>query len=900
MFSYKRKYIFERIAEQWGSPDITIKDRELLYKKFIHEEYDFSPETTGYLYNSLIQWIDTKHQERQEILTWYHNNSYPLFSIRLFCLLAVCAVYKLHRKCCDRAQTFGEELSPLCNDKKVIFFILLTAVKRALHMKEDAAIQDSFSSECDRLLQNDLPVQQFILDMLIIIKRKSPGAISREPGIPGSFVMVYGIMCDLAGIPQESVPGIHSVSVNTLLVYKSGKEKEEKGITATLLLKAIPGQFSELYPVLELFKESRLGRSFLESLRNIVMYIKGELGVWPCEYDICWDLIPDNREITLNNKILIGRSLEAAFILGILKLITCIGSQDQEFCHRTECKELNLKLVAITATVDMQGKFGKVGGIWQKLLEAARVKIGFVIVSHDQTIAETSKLVIIRAKDIWQAIKKLHREIGPESIIEKIKKVFLKYATETKELENRCNEAFNGDDLTNIKGAVRFNDKPRVYVEDLIDICLHYRMIQHKHPIEILLEKIEKNVPPPGQDEFKELRILFNKSFPGKKQDTITQKTTVITPTIMEKRVIINEITSDLLKRTHPPLNKKGNPYVNRTMILHPEHFFGRKKEIKWLKKRICTESPQSVSLLGERRIGKSSLLNYLTFLEGDARFLDEPGKYIFIFMDCQGLRSIDELQFLTIIFSTLKKKLKNTIKLKLKNDFDDLRFLCDEITAKGLKLVLLFDEFESITKNNHFTPAFYSLLRSLANNYSIALITSSVRNLKDMCGSREISDSPFFNIFAIQHIGLFTRDEAKELITNPSLQYGISLAGLDDRIITESGVHPFFLQIMCCSWFDFLEAANLRAESMINKKTPKEVLYHFREEAGQHFEFIYDTMHKKERMVIQDVLKGNDVNPDSHEVDVLEQKGYVIRRKDDTLNLFCSEFERFISQYCM
>lgn len=882
-----KKYVFEKILQNWELPDTTIKDRELFYKKLIDEQYDLTLENIEYLYKNLLPWTDKQNQKIQEILTWYNNNSFHLFSLYIFCLLAVCAVKKLYLN--------------TCNNKEDILLVLLQAVSCTINMKEYNKIRDIFLKECNKLLMNKLPVKQLIFHMLAVLKQKSKHIDSVQPYKHWGFAMVFETMCFLAGIPRETAPVKHKVSVNTLLVYTSGTGKTERGITATLLLEAFPGRFGELYPLPDIIRNCRLGDTFLDSSANIIAYLKNEPGLWPGNCDICWQLIPDNREITFDNKILVGRSLEAAFIIGILKLFALIDFCEEELLLRNELKELNLKLVAITATVDRKGRLGKVGGIWQKLLEASRVKIGYVIISHDQNITETSKLVIIRAKDIRQAIKELHKEIKPERIIEKIKKFLLKYATETKELENRCNDAFEGEDLTNIKSAVRFHDKPRVYVEDLIEICLHYKTIHNKHPISILLEGIVKNTPFQEQDEINELRISFNKSLSNKKQKDLDEETTASTepaPALLEKRVTIKQINMEQLKRIIPPLSKKGNPYVNRAMIPHPDLFFGRKKEIKWLKKRICTASPQSISLLGERRIGKSSLLNHLTFLEGDPGFLDDPGKYIFIYMDCQGLRSIDEPQLVTIIFTELKKKLKDSIELSLKDDFDDLRFLCEEITAKGLKLILLFDEFESITKNNHFTPSFYSLLRSLANNYAIALITSSVKNLKDMCASREISDSPFFNIFTIHHMGPLARNEAEELITKPSFEYGIPLDGLQDRIISESGLHPFFLQIMCCSWFDFLETSNLPVQSFINKKTPKEVLYQFREEARQHFEFIYETMQEKEHKVMQDILRGNAVKPDLYEVELLEQKGYVVRREDETLKFFCSEFERFVSQY--
>lgn len=52
-----------------------------------------------------------------------------------------------------------------------------------------------------------------------------------------------------------------------------------------------------------------------------------------------------------------------------------------------------------------------------------------------------------------------------------------------------------------------------------------------------------------------------------------------------------------------------SNPYIIKAMIPPgSDMFFGRQAEMRRIKERLCADSPQSVSLIGERRIGKSSL----------------------------------------------------------------------------------------------------------------------------------------------------------------------------------------------------------------------------------------------------------------------------------------------------
>jgi ABC-type phosphate/phosphonate transport system ATPase subunit len=52
------------------------------------------------------------------------------------------------------------------------------------------------------------------------------------------------------------------------------------------------------------------------------------------------------------------------------------------------------------------------------------------------------------------------------------------------------------------------------------------------------------------------------------------------------------------------------NPYLNKGMITDPIEFYGREEEIANIYERIKTT--QSIYIVGERGIGKSSLLDLL------------------------------------------------------------------------------------------------------------------------------------------------------------------------------------------------------------------------------------------------------------------------------------------------
>lgn len=84
------------------------------------------------------------------------------------------------------------------------------------------------------------------------------------------------------------------------------------------------------------------------------------------------------------------------------------------------------------------------------------------------------------------------------------------------------------------------------------------------------------------------------------------------------------------------------NPYLNRSMIRSADGFFGRRRVLDRAMARLGDKTPQSISIVGERRVGKSSLLWHLSCDEVRTRYLDDPESYVFLYIDFQGQRHLD------------------------------------------------------------------------------------------------------------------------------------------------------------------------------------------------------------------------------------------------------------------
>jgi transcriptional regulator with XRE-family HTH domain len=257
----------------------------------------------------------------------------------------------------------------------------------------------------------------------------------------------------------------------------------------------------------------------------------------------------------------------------------------------------------------------------------------------------------------------------------------------------------------------------------------------------------------------------------------------------------------------------KVNPFTYGNPISVPTRFFGRSREVEQVFSRLRNAEFESSSIVGERRIGKTSLLKYLAHPVVRQHYGLDEDKYLFVYMD---LQNIDENTTPARLWQWLLRQTakccsdpqaKQMLEAAYQNQHIDnfaIEDIFDNIDKKDMYVVLLFDEFERVTKNPNFNAAFFYGIRSLAIHHHLSLITSSRSELIELCHSEIIRSSPFFNIFATINMGLFRKDEALDLTTQSLAGTGINFTDTEiDAIFRLTGYHPYLLQIACYFLFD-------------------------------------------------------------------------------------------------
>ena len=297
------------------------------------------------------------------------------------------------------------------------------------------------------------------------------------------------------------------------------------------------------------------------------------------------------------------------------------------------------------------------------------------------------------------------------------------------------------------------------------------------------------------------------------------------------------------------------NPFTYGNPISDPMHFFGRQREVEQIFSRLRNVEFESSSLVGERRIGKTSLLNYLTHSTVRGSYGLDPDKYLFVYVDLQMVdkdttptRLWQRLlrQIARCCYDAEVKQVLEEIRQMQAIDNFTLADLFDSMDEKDQHVVFLLDEFENVTENQNFDPAFFYGLRSLATHHNLSLITSSRRELIELCHSEAIRSSPFFNIFANINLLLFTKNEAWDLISKSLIGTGVSFNDAEiDLMFRIAGCHPYFLQAACHFLFEAY------SKGLSPDERVRFLIKEYREEATPHFADYWHNTYEQEKIVL-------------------------------------------------
>lgn len=326
-------------------------------------------------------------------------------------------------------------------------------------------------------------------------------------------------------------------------------------------------------------------------------------------------------------------------------------------------------------------------------------------------------------------------------------------------------------------------------------------------------------------------------------------------------------------------------PFVVGLPVM-PQQFFGRQEQVeRFFGQCIFGPVLQPARILGLRRSGKTSFLNYVSDRNIRNRFLtqQELATIKFAYINAQTVRSRNE--FYTVVADAIQDQFENaspdSLEFKSSRAFE--KWL-DVILQKDkrLKIIVLIDEFEKLNETEDCDIEFFGFLRALASarQSSFTWVTASAVDLYTL--DKKQKTSPFWNIFHQMPIimGSFRREEAEALITDSlrTVDSTISKNEIND-IIALSGRIPYFIQAVADAWHKLKSHQSLPTSKM------KRAILEMLSNPGNQIQHIYrdywEEMSKHRRMILKNIA-GERRNISASYYDLLALSDYGLIESDD------------------
>jgi AcrR family transcriptional regulator len=317
-----------------------------------------------------------------------------------------------------------------------------------------------------------------------------------------------------------------------------------------------------------------------------------------------------------------------------------------------------------------------------------------------------------------------------------------------------------------------------------------------------------------------------------------------------------------------------GNPFIFGKPV-PDEDFYNREEEtevaIGFLKKL------QSFSIVGERRIGKTSFLIHIL----SRKILEEkgvdPDKYVLVHINVGGMH---EVTIDALIQSIVEKITEQTqIDLECEDIFEKLVACVGKLASDERNLVIALDEFEAISPilDDHFSHWLRSLFQK-PNMMAITATQTTVGNL----GKGQDMISPLFNIFANIFLKPFSEKDTEDMINEMFQRGHIEIGNEEVSFLSDlSGGNPYLIQLL--GYYYYEEKKKGRE---IDQQGFQDTMMDY---VTDQFEGYWNHLEKDEREFLlrlesQDDWVGY----------VLERKGF-LKGENEELKVHSRLFERFL-----
>jgi hypothetical protein len=261
----------------------------------------------------------------------------------------------------------------------------------------------------------------------------------------------------------------------------------------------------------------------------------------------------------------------------------------------------------------------------------------------------------------------------------------------------------------------------------------------------------------------------------------------ILSHTIVQ-RLLIARDPMQLLARI---IREEGNPAITSPFVtkkeIPPHLVSGREYEEKQV---LETIHERSFAIIGNRRIGKSSLLRRIQ------RSLEQSNERHFMYIDCTFERIIDIPSFCRCI----AKQLHHVPEVEPHSVKEWVEWFVEAVQQHqgNSPMIILIDEVDKLLLDDRLNNFYLSeTWRGLSNQRLCQFVFVGV---KEMVRNLEDSNSPFFNFVKEIRLGYLLPEYTSEILTRPLSQLAIRMESPTEflaRVYQFTAGHPNLVQII-------------------------------------------------------------------------------------------------------
>jgi predicted Ser/Thr protein kinase len=284
-----------------------------------------------------------------------------------------------------------------------------------------------------------------------------------------------------------------------------------------------------------------------------------------------------------------------------------------------------------------------------------------------------------------------------------------------------------------------------------------------------------------------------------------------------------------------------SNPYNKKGMITISNQFFNRMVLVGNILDGLFSSSAQCQSIVGQTRIGKSSLIEHLTDPTTIRRFNYDESTHRFIYVNCSmhasALKSPEDFYYF-LLHRPLMRRGKETLydivgSYPINRSWQDIwEHVLLEMADKHLYLILLLDDFDkAVLHGTLLKEGLFDSLRAFGSmSPHFAWITCTLQHLPRLfdqafrkfgiSDEERMSFSEFYNIVSGFHtVELFDREDINSLITAPAKTEQIIFTRDEiQAIYAFGGRFPYFIQCACYRFFEAHQKGVVTLEKILQE----------------------------------------------------------------------------------